>query len=193
MVDCSAFNLYLTDVETWARGYQAAQQKNNVILFSTARSWQRAELFQWIGPIMPLKSCLYSLKEAAIHFTDMATAAEVYRFGTLRASGSEQYLIKNGVSPKNLQRIHSQELNIKKLLDGRIDVMPALETNFLYTLKRMGQPKESFELVKDLFSVDVFFAASKGMDPAIVNRLQQAFDSLKADGTVDAIINGYIH
>ena len=176
----------------WARGYQAAQQKDNVILFSTARTKQREKLFQWIGPIMPLQSSLYSLKGAAIHFTDLPSAANTYRIGTLRDSGSEQFLIKNGIPPEKMQRIHSQELNIKKLLDGRIDIMPALEANFLYNLKRMGQPEDSFENVKSLVTVDLFFATSKGMAPAIVKRLQQALDRLKEDGTVDAIINGYL-
>lgn len=175
----------------WARGYQEAQRKPNVILFSTARFEARVPLFQWIGPFVSFKSCIYSLKGAGIRFTGTQTDAETLRIGTVRDSGSEQHLIRKGYNHTLLKRVHSQRLNIKKLMDGRIDAMPAIEGNMFYDIKRMGLSADSFEEVKVLFSTALYFTASRDMDPAIVARLQEALDDLKADGTVSRIIHTY--
>ena len=45
----------------WARAYNLAVNKQNVLLYSTTRTEAREKLFKWVGPI--LKSSLFSLPE----------------------------------------------------------------------------------------------------------------------------------
>ena len=39
-------------VEPWADGYRAALEGNGTVLFSTARTPERENLFKWAGPIV---------------------------------------------------------------------------------------------------------------------------------------------
>ncbi|MCJ2165886.1 MULTISPECIES: transporter substrate-binding domain-containing protein [unclassified Pseudodesulfovibrio] len=193
MADRAGLNLSRQDISIWpwARGYQEIQKKSDVILFSMAKTEARKDLFQWIGPIMPLYGSLIALKKRNIRISDPIKEASLYRFGTIRASASEQYLIRNGMDIKYIYPVHDLKLNAKKLHENRIDVMVANESAAFFTMKQMGYDPADVEVVLRLFSSLLYFAASLDMDPAIVQRLQTALDQLKADGTVDRIISDY--
>ncbi|MGB5746824.1 MAG: transporter substrate-binding domain-containing protein, partial [Desulfobacterales bacterium] len=47
-------------VLTWARGYQLALSRPNVVLFSTARTQEREHLFHWVGPIYKVRFGFYA-------------------------------------------------------------------------------------------------------------------------------------
>jgi polar amino acid transport system substrate-binding protein len=193
MADLAGMHLSRQDIDIWpwARGYQEIQKKSDVILFSMAKTETRKDLFQWIGPIMPLYGSLIALKERNIHISDPVKDAKSYRFGTIRASASEQYLIGSGIELKSLHPVHDLRLNASKLHEKRIDIMVANESAAFYTIRQMGYDPADFEVVHRMLPSLLYFAASRDMDPAIVQRLQTALDQLKADGTVERIINEY--
>jgi len=191
----AGLNLKRQDIRIWpwARGYEEIQKRPNVILFAMARTKSREDLFQWIGPIMPLKSTIIARADSDISITDLRTDARRYRIGTIRDSASEQYLIKNGANPDDLQRVHDIRLNIKKLMEGRIDLMLVMEATLLHTIQSMGLTSDEFEVVHTLFSADLYYATSKDMHPDTVQRLQQALDDLRTEVFVDSIIEDFLH
>jgi polar amino acid transport system substrate-binding protein len=175
----------------WARGYKEILEKSDVILYAMARTPGRERLFQWIGPIMPLHSSLFALKARGITIKDPAEEAGLYRYGTMRASASEQKMIQLGVPAGRMDSVHDRKLNIRKLLQGHIDVLVGNEPATLYTIRQMGLDPAQFEVVHRLMSVELYYAASLDMDPSLVRRLQAALDSLRADGSVERIIARY--
>lgn len=195
MAERADLNVERKDIQVWpwARGYQEIQKKPNVILFSVAKNEDRENMFQWIGPIMPLKSVMIARSGCHVQDHDFRSDLSRLCIGTVRNNASEQFLIKQGAQLKNLQRVHDLGLNIKKLMEGRIDAAVGIEGSLRYTARAMKYDFDEFEVVHTLFAADLYYAASKDMDPAIMARLQKAFDELKADGTVKAIINDYLH
>ncbi|WFS62194.1 transporter substrate-binding domain-containing protein [Pseudodesulfovibrio thermohalotolerans] len=175
----------------WARGYQEIREKPNVILFATARTGEREAQFRWIGPIATLRSGLIALKSRRLVITDPVWGAWRYRYGTIRSSASEQELTSQGVPPAWMERVHDRVLNIRKLVNGHIDVLVGNETNTYHTIRRLGLDPNDFEMVYQLMTTDLYYAASLDMDPDVVNRLQTALDSLKADGTAARIAVQY--
>ncbi|WP_272701048.1 substrate-binding periplasmic protein [Desulfovibrio sp. Fe33] len=175
----------------WARGYQEIREKPNVILFATARTGEREAQFRWIGPIATLRSGLIALKSRRLAIKDPVSAAWRYRYGTIRSSASEQDLINRGVPPAWLERVHDRALNIRKLVNGHIDVLVGNEANTLYTIRRLGLDPNDFEMVCPLMTTDLYYAASPDLDPSMVQKLQTALDSLKADGTAARITAQY--
>ncbi|WP_319583118.1 transporter substrate-binding domain-containing protein [uncultured Pseudodesulfovibrio sp.] len=175
----------------WARGYKEILEKPDVILYAMARTPAREKLFQWIGPIMPLRSGLFALKSSGITITNPADSAGLYRYGTMRASASEQKMIQLGVPEGRMDSVHDRKLNIRKLVQDHIDILVGNIPATLYTIRQMGLDPDKFEEVFLLMSVDLYYAASLDMDPKMVNALQAALDSLKADGTVERIIESY--
>ncbi|WP_338668383.1 substrate-binding periplasmic protein [Pseudodesulfovibrio methanolicus] len=181
------------DIQVWprARGYREIQEKSDVILYAMARTAAREKLFRWIGPIMPLHTSLFALKSRGIVIKDPVKGAWEYRYGTIRSSASEQELIRLGVPPHRLESVHDRTLNIRKLLLGHIDIMVANEPATFYSIRRMDLNPDDFEPVYRLMSSNLYYAASRDLDPALVLRLQSALDGLKADGTAARIIESY--
>ncbi|BCS88578.1 substrate-binding periplasmic protein [Pseudodesulfovibrio sediminis] len=177
----------------WARGYKEIQENDSVILFPMAKTDSRKDLFQWIGPIMPSKSCMIARAHSGFQINDLKRDTDELRIGTIRDSASEQFVLKNGLDLNRLQRVHSIKLNIKKLIEGRIDAMLLLEATLLYTIQDMGLTSDEFEVVNTLFSSQLYFAASKDMNPDLVRKLQHSLDELRQENTVDTIIEDYLH
>ncbi|XXJ21257.1 substrate-binding periplasmic protein [Desulfovibrio caledoniensis] len=193
MADRAGLEMAREDIRVWpwARGYKEILEKTDVILYAMARTPGREGLFQWIGPVMPLHFSLIALKDRKVVIKDPVEGAGQYRYGTMRASASEQELIRLGVPPGRMDSVHDTTLNLRKLVQGRIDVVAGTESALFYTIRKMGLEPDTFEVVHRLMSANFYFAASRDMDPAIVCRLQAALDGLRADGTVDAIIQSY--
>ncbi|OIQ49505.1 Bacterial extracellular solute-binding protein, family 3 [Pseudodesulfovibrio hydrargyri] len=193
MADRAGLKMARKDIRVWpwARGYKEILEKPDVILYAMARTPGREGLFQWIGPIMPLHSGLFALRDRKIVIKDPVEDAGQYRYGTMRASASEQELVRRGLPPGRMDSVHDRAMNIRKLVQGRIDILVSNEPATFYTIRQMGLDPDKFEVVHRLMSVDLYFAASPDMDPAVVRRLQSALDGLKADGTVARIIKSY--
>ncbi|HXA47755.1 MAG TPA: hypothetical protein VNW52_08995, partial [Burkholderiaceae bacterium] len=58
----------------WARAYKLAQIQANVGLYCLARSIERENLFQWIGPIANIESRFYALRTSDLHIDNFADA-----------------------------------------------------------------------------------------------------------------------
>lgn len=195
MADHSGLNVERADIRVWpwARGYREIQQRPNVILFAMARSEPRDSMFQWIGPVMPLKSVMITNKGDCIRVKKLAEDTTFLKIGTVRDNASQQFLLRNGVKPDRMQCVHELTLNIKKLIGHRIDAAVGLEGSLRHAIRSLGHSYEEFDVVYTLFSKELYFAASHDMDPAIVQRLQAAFDDLKDEGVIDIIIKRYLH
>lgn len=181
------------DIELWpwARAYRELQTAPNVILFPTARTEARENLFQWIGPIFDFDCALVSLKENRVIINDIKEDSNKYAIGTIRDTAPEQRLIALGVDPDRLQRVHDLALNIKKLADGRIDTLLFNEPAIMYTIKELGLNTDAYEVSHVLFSVSLYYAASKDMSPETISKLQSALDQMKESGRVEEIMSGF--
>ena len=80
-----------------------------------------------------------------------------------------------------------QTLSLKKLLSGRIDLMPVSEDYFA-VLQREGRPVEvALVLTEDVYSI----ACNPGVSAEVVARMQSSLDKLIADGTQAMIFKKY--
>lgn len=176
----------------WARAYAEIQHKPNVFLFATGRTPMREDLFQWIGPISRVDCCIVSRKNAHLRLDDVIEAFERYTIGTIRDSAPEQTVLRMGVSPARLQRLHDIDMNILKLSQGRIDGALFNEPAIRYTIRKMGFDINEYEFNRVLLSTELHFAASRQMDPKIIARLQEALDKLIREGRLQEIMDRYM-
>lgn len=175
----------------WARGYQEVQNNRNTILFPMARTKARESLVQWIGPIHNLTASFMARKASGIQFKTVQQASRKYRIGTIRDSAGEQLLLSMGVSQENLHSVHSIDLNVRKLVKGRIDILLVNESAFNHSLKSMGYAPETYEVVQPFLETTLYFAANKDMDKELVRRLQAALDGIMNSGQHRTILSQY--
>lgn len=171
----------------WARSYEEVKNRDNVVLYSMARTELRESLFQWVGPIIDLRCTLVARKRTRMTFEDYQQVVREYAIGTVRQSAPEQQLIKEGVNKALLHRVHDMTLNVKKLSEGRLDGLFFNEPAIFHTIKELGLDSNDYEVVHTLMQLPLYYAVSRGTDPDIVCKLQGALDAMKSDGAVDRI------
>jgi len=180
----------------WPRAYQLVKETPDTILYSTARTGEREELFKWVGPITNITTGLIALKERNILIKNLADLTH-YTVGTIRDSAPDQFLLKEGVPEQNLDRIANPDSNIKKLHAGRIDmiVFSVLSTWFL--MDKMEINPDTYEVVYTLGSRPLYYAFNRETDDEFIADLNRTLQEMKkpnAEGTsiVEQIINSYL-
>ncbi len=181
-------------VYPWKRAYTMAVKEKNTLVFSTTRHPERESLFHWVGPIISRATYLYKLRTRTdIHVTKLEEA-KVYQVGAVRGFASEQDLFDAGFEiGKNLQNVTRPIQNVRKLFAGRIDLVASEEFPILYYVKQLGhRPDELVRVLEFKFSGDFYYAFNINTDKNLVERFQNAFDKVKAEGIYDEIIAKYI-
>jgi len=172
-------------VLTWARAYQLALAQPNVVLFSTARTPEREELFHWIGPIYKVRFGFYARRGSGPYLTCLADAKKVAAIATYKDDVREQLLKSLGFT--NLDSSKSPASNLKKLLAGRVDLWLYSNLGVQSVARQMGIDPDQVELVlpfKDHYS---YIAVSKGTSQVVVDKWQAALDDMKRTGSFERI------
>lgn len=182
-------------VYPWARAYKIATEEPNVMIYSLVRSAERENLFKWIGPILPpVKTYLYKLKKRTdIHLTSLDDARQ-YSIGVVRATMPHQFLMKQGFEEeKNLSINANQDALIKNFFTERIDLIMSESLNFAAQASGIGfTPGDAEPAIElSILTVEFYLGISLKTDDALVQKIQAAFDQVKTEGKIEAIIEKY--
>jgi polar amino acid transport system substrate-binding protein len=176
----------------WARAYLKAQKEKDILIYQLSYSKERERLFQLVGPILHESEYLFKLKDRTDVIVKNLADAKQYYVGSVRDYFHHKYLIKNGFEEgKNLEATYSDDMNIKKLVSRRIDLMITSEISFSYRVKNLGYHRDDFEKTLQVVSSDSYLAFSRQTSPNVVSRFAEALDAIKADGSLDRILAEY--
>ncbi len=194
VVEATLVRAGLNDVQIalypWARAYDIALSEPNVLIYLIARTPEREALFRWVGEVMRIEYHFYKLSERAdIRVPDL-DAARAYRIGVLRDDVRHQYLQARGFQKIVVTAHHSY--NFKRLLNGQVDLVPMPERDMPALCAEAGVVPTTVERV---FTPDtatrLYMALSRQTDAQTTRRLRDAFEQLKAEGTVARLMDGH--
>ncbi len=175
----------------WTRGYEAALESPDTLVFSTVRNAERADKFVWIGPISSGPVQLYALRDGPVkgtRFRDLQT----YRIGMVRGDPIEQDLRAKGIRAEQIDETNSNASNLRKLLHGHVDLVPDGPIHMSWELRELGL---TLDRVKPIVTVKGesfnYFAVNPRTSPASIEKLKQAFDDLARSGEISRIIERY--
>ena len=177
----------------WARAYDMALNAENVLIYSIARTPQREDLFKWVGPFAEMKMHLYSMPGTHYDIRTLDDARQ-YQIATVKDDVGEQYLVAQGfVIGKNLQSSNKYEHNYAKLKEGRVQLWISNELNAHWLVRQgSGDPAQRAvpQLAIDLGGLknSLGMAFSHQTDDALVRRVSEALERVRADGRYDAIM-----
>ncbi len=173
----------------WARAYEMAQNKKDILIYQLTYSKERERLFQLVGPILSSREYLFKLKERKDVAVNDLEDAKRYLVGTVRDYFAHRYLLENGFEEgKNLEVVHDDDINLKKLVSSRIDLMVLTEYTFYYRVKEAGYDRDDFEKALLVYSEDAYIAFSRQTSPDVVSRIAKALVAIKMDGSYDRIM-----
>lgn len=185
---------YDIKIHPWVKAYDIALKEPNVLIYSIGRTPEREKLFKWVGEIAPCKVYFYSLTQKKLVINSLNDAKK-YKIATIENDFREQYLLKNGfLMDKQLERCYSNEYSVKKLLAGRLDLVPENDIVLSYLLKREGKTMKDVKrqmMIQELSSKDLYMALSVGTSDEILHKLQKALETVKKNGTYNKILTSY--
>lgn len=177
------------EVLPWARGYGLIQKKSGQILFSMTRTEAREDLFKWVGPVATNKWVFFAKKGSGLTIASLEDAKKVSKIGAYKDDAAETFLKEEGFS--NLDSVVNDELNVPKLMAGRIDLWIVGELQGIYKAKAKGV-SEDLEKAMDIKETQLYIAFSKETSDEDISIWQKALDDMKADGSYDALLKKYL-
>jgi polar amino acid transport system substrate-binding protein len=175
----------------WARAYQTVLEKPDTLVYTTARKPSRAKDFLWVGPILPRTTWVYGRSGESSAIKDFKDLAKL-RVGVVREEAARQDLEAAGV-PASAFVVQSSNADVLRMLNTKlVDAMVDTEIGMAWNLRSAGTPAKTVtKLMKLTDDGAYYFALNLKSDPGIAIDMQAAFDKLKRDGKVDAIIRNY--
>ncbi len=175
----------------WSLGYERAQDRPNHAVFAMTRTAARENLFKWVGPISPTKVVLTGKQGANISINSISDVQR-YTIGTVRDDVGEAILLEQGVPRRVLDPVPSPDPNVQKLAADRIDLWAYEESVARWLINSAGFNVGDYETYWVLSEAELYFGFNPGTPDAVIRQLQDALDSIRADGTYDRIVASYL-
>ncbi|MDE1465214.1 substrate-binding periplasmic protein [Spartinivicinus poritis] len=181
---------YSIHLYPWARSYQIALYKPNVIIYTILRTPERESLFKWIGPLFSGKQFyLYKLSSRRDIALSNVSDAKEYIVGVMRGDVSHQFLSSVGFEEKKALSISvSEEENIKKLYAFKVDLISGNNITLPIRLKKLGLKFEDVYPAIMTFKYNYYMAVSNNTSNEVYNKLNNAFKEIYNDDIKNKII-----
>ncbi|MCO4797968.1 MAG: transporter substrate-binding domain-containing protein [Colwelliaceae bacterium] len=175
----------------WARSYELALTQPNTFIFSILRGKSREDKFHWVSKLFTLKSYLSTLTSRTdikiAHISD----AKQYSVGSIRDDLAETYMRDKGFQiDKNLYLSSKYPVLWQMLYSGRTDIAFTNNIVWRYEINKTGLDSSQVKLIYEIPDIasDLYLAASLNTDKAIILKVKNSFESIKADGRYDKIM-----
>lgn len=179
-------------VYPWKRAVKITDKKKNSAIFSMLRTPERENKYQWVGPLTSMQMVFFKKKGSKITLKSLEDAKKVAKIGVTKGVANFEVLNTQGFDNFDFITNGKDETNINKLVKGRIDLWPTLLMAGLYNAKVAGFAGEIVPIENVvIFSGDMYIAFNLQTDETIVQKWQEALDTLKKDQTVKKIIKRY--
>ncbi|GGX58190.1 substrate-binding periplasmic protein [Saccharospirillum salsuginis] len=163
---------YRMRLRTWRVGYQRTLDRPNYGLFSTARTDQREDLFEWVGPIAQYNWIVFRYKDSGVKVNSLEDLRSL-RVGGYDNSATTLYLQDQGIDVSTLP---NDSLNPQRLAQGQIDVWIASDVSAYRLAEDAGFA--DIEPAWVLRTVDMYLAMNKETPKPVLDRLHAAYETV---------------
>lgn len=178
------------DLTNWVDAYEVVQYQPNSALFTTARTPEREDMFQWVGPVSTLKACFYTLSESGIQITSLEDAKALSSIATPSNWYMHSFMIEN-----DFQNIVATSFSplvcFNQLLEGEVDAIFMYDLGINWLCETTSTPLTQISQQYEASYNEGYIAFSKATPSAIVNQWQSRLDEMREDGTYETIWNNW--
>jgi len=174
------------EVVPWARAQKDAQEQAGLLIYPVIRSAAREALYDWIGPVAPIRYQLFR-RRADAHLDPPRRIEDfpLHRVGLVRGDVVSALLAQQGLRVRD--EVARIEPLVKMLLVGRVDFIAATPEALRYGLQALGAAPDAVvpSQVLDLALSDglAYVVTRRGSSNEHTRRLAQALEELQRDGS----------
>ncbi len=174
---------YSINIYPWARAYQIALEKPNVLIYSMMKTPDRTPFFHWFCPLHKNEFYVYKLAQKKDITVTSISDLKKYQMALSRDSFFTHLLEKRGfVEGRNFLLSGSNTVKIKHLLAGRVDVIVDTPEFINKTLQQFNIPltkvEKTYKITGNEFGQECM-ALSFKTPTSVVQRVKTAFKSFK--------------
>ena len=174
------------NITGWVDGYNTVQYLPNSALFTTARTPDREDLFQWVGPVATLNASFYTLTTSEITITTLEQAKALDSVATPRNWYMHEYLIVNGFD--NIVATSFSPIDaFNQLIDGEVQALFMFDEGIDWLHEVTETPTEDVTKQFEESYREGYIAFSLNTPEETVQKWQQNLDDMKADGAFETI------
>ena len=162
----------------WDTAYKVAKKKSNYVLLGVPRTPDIEDKFKWVGPIDFPCEVLIAKAKSDCTVNNLSQASQ-YKIATVRGSGSDTFLLQNGVSPKSLKTNSSYVQALLQLKKGEADLAAFTDMEAAYLMRRMSLNIKKFKVVYKGKGIPLYFAFGKSTSDDYIKLLNNALATYK--------------
>jgi len=183
-------------VMPWARCQAEVKAGKIDGIFSVYRTPERLEFLTYADEVLIVQvQAFFVRKDSAITFDGDFDPLSALPIGIINQTSYGARLdaaLTKGIF-KNVDLANNASSNIQKLLHGRVDIVPSYRHVVLYSAKTLGVADAIKELSPAIDSIPSYLAFSNKRDyKTVIGEYNKALQSMKKDGTYEAIFNKYL-
>lgn len=172
------------DIYPWARAYRKASNEPNTLIYSMAKTEERAPLFYWLAPVAQYKFGWVSLQDRKDIVLNELAEAKQYRIVVQRDDISHLWLIKQGfIEDKHFITCADIGCSWQLLINKNVDLIIESVDLIDDMLQRLNHPLDSVQFISYIPELEItaYLAANRNIDPSLLSRLQVAISTLNQE------------
>lgn len=169
---------------SWEDGYRKTINQTGTVIFSTARSPEREDLFLWAGPVFTGSDVIFSRATGSPVISRPEDLAGL-RIGAITDDIAGLDLISLGY--QNITLASDAKTLIRALENGTIDGWAYAEYPGMDLIARYAESPSSIRQVYTLKSHDYYYAFNRNTPLPLVQAFQRALDLVKSEKDQDGV------
>jgi len=174
------------NISTWIDAYSLPQYLPNSAVFTIARTPERENMFQWVGPVSTNKTYFYTLASSSIDINTLEQAKNLKSIATPREWYTHVFLRNNDFKNIVATALTSAEA-FQQLVSGEVEALFLTDVDVKWLAKEKGISENILKQNLMAIDYDGYIAFSLNTPVTTVNNWQAILDEMKSDGTFDAI------
>ena len=176
------------NLSTWDDAYTLPQYLPNSAVFTTARTPERENMFQWVGPISCHKTYFYTLSNSGITIETLEQAKALRSIGTPKNWYTHDFLTNNNFRNVVATALTPREA-FDQLINGEVKALLLADPDIKWLTENSGVSMDRLTRHMEALDMDGYVAFSLNTPTETVQRWQKNLDSMKADGSFETIWN----
>lgn len=167
----------------WSKALNEAKDKSRYCVYSTTRTPEREQLFNWVGPLVTNSFAAFRAASRDDLHAHSLLDLKGLKIGGYVGDAATAHIKRKGLSV--IESLKDEE-NVTKIKNREIDVWVGGK----YTLPLLAK-KNGVKLI-ELFTFNqsiMSLACNITIDAAIISKLQDVLDDMKADGSYGKLLH----